>query len=129
MANKNEISGRALVCAPLMPEFDRERGSKRVYDLIEFLAEAGWQVTFACREIRDGSRYRRLLHQRGVATCVGFGDRFEQLVRVALFDLALLAFWQVAEELLPLIRRESPDTRILIDSIDVHFLRNARQTF
>src|SRR4029079_17119522 len=65
----------------------------------------------------------------GVATAVGFGEGLADTLRVARFDLALLAFWHVAEELIPVIRRESPDTRVLVDSIDLHFLRNARHTF
>src|SRR5687768_11619132 len=120
MAGNEMSAGRALVCAPLMPEFDRERGSKRVFDVIELLAEAGWRVSFAARDGRDGARYARLLQQRGVATHVGFGDRIADVVRDGRFDLAVLAFWQVAEELLPVIRRESPTTRVLVDSIDLH---------
>lgn len=120
---------RALVCAPTMPEFDRESGSRRVYNLIEFLVEAGWQVSFAARKVRDGARYVRLLQQRGIATYTGFGDRIGDVVRAGRFDLALLAFWHVAEELIPLIRHTSPATRVLVDSVDLHFLRRARQTF
>src|SRR4029453_18976663 len=59
----------------------------------------------------------------------GFGDRIGDVLRVGRFDLALFAFWHVAEELIPLIRRESPATRVLVDSVDLHFLRKARQTF
>lgn len=129
MTGSNTTVKRALVCAPLMPEFDRESGSRRIYNLIEFLVEAGWQVSFAAREVKHGARYARMLRQRGIATYVGFGDRFSDLLRADHIDLALLAFWHVAEELLPVIRRESPATRVLVDSIDLHFLRNARQTF
>src|SRR5262245_60806877 len=127
---RNDTSAkRALVCAPTMPEFDRESGSRRVYNLIEFLVEAGWQVSFAARQVRDGARYARLLQQRGIATFTGFGDRIGDVLRTGQFDLALLAFWHVAEELIPVIRRESPATRVLVDSVDLHFLRRARQTF
>ena len=45
------------------------------------------------------------------------------------FDLALIAFWELAAELLPLLRRHSPETTVVINSIDVHFLRNARRSF
>jgi glycosyltransferase involved in cell wall biosynthesis len=128
MATPSPPAGRALVCAPQMPEFDRESGSRRLYNLVEFLLDAGWHVSFGAREARDGARYARLLRQRGVPT-VGFGDRVGDVLRAERFDLALLAFWHVAEELLPVIRRESPATRVVVDSIDLHFLRNARQTF
>jgi glycosyltransferase involved in cell wall biosynthesis len=112
-----------------MPEFDRESGSRRAYHLIEVLLDAGWQVTYACRELRDGERYARLLRRQGIATYVGFGEQFRDLLNADQFDLAVVAFWHVAEEVLPIIRQESPTTRVLVDSIDLHFLRNSRQTF
>ena len=43
--------------------------------------------------------------------------------QAACFDLALLAFWDVAEGFLPAIRNFSPETKIVVDSIDLHFLR------
>ena len=64
----------------------------------------------------------------GVATHAGFGDA-ERLLRSNDFDLALIAFWELAAELLPLLREHSPATRVVINSIDVHFLRNARRSF
>jgi glycosyltransferase involved in cell wall biosynthesis len=120
---------RALVCAPLMPEYDRESGSRRIFDWIGLLREAGWEVSFAAREAPDGQRYARMLQQHGVATYVGFNQRLEQLLSAGRPDLAILAFWHVAETLLPQIRKASPATRILVDSIDLHFLRGARGTF
>ena len=122
-------SRHALICAPLMPEFDRESGSRRVFDLIEFLRQSAWSVSFVARHAPGAQRYIRLLQQRGVAVYVGFDSRLEQLIGSAHFDLAILAFWHVAEEVLPLLRRLSPGTPILVDSIDLHFLRNARATF
>jgi len=43
--------------------------------------------------------------------------------------VAVLAFWNLAEMYMPLIRRHSPKTRIIVDSIDLHFVRQARGTF
>src|SRR5262245_11348312 len=92
---------RALICAPLMPEFDRESGSRRIFDCIEFLRAAGWSVSFAARQAPDGQRYVRMLQQSGVATYVGFDTRLEELIASGRFDLAILAFWNIAEEQLP----------------------------
>lgn len=118
---------RALVCAPLMPEFDRESGSKRIYDTIGFLRDAGWAVSFIAESAVGGERHERLLRQQGVATYRGFGGRTEQLIQAAGFDLAIFAFWYLAESHLPTIRELSPGTRIVVDTIDLHFLRNARR--
>lgn len=119
----------ALVCAPCMPEFDRESGSRRIDDFITYLCDAGWAVSFVAEQAKDGERYIRLLRQRGVAVYIGFDSRVEQLLGAARLDVALLAFWNVAEKVLPMIRRIAPDTHILVDSVDLHFLRNARGTF
>ncbi len=61
---------RALVCAPKMPEFDREGGSRRVFHLIEFFQEAGWTVSFIAQNASDGERYARALQQKGVPVYV-----------------------------------------------------------
>src|SRR5208282_2776390 len=53
----------------------------------------------------------------------------ENLLAAVRFDLALIAFWPNAERYLPVIRERSPATRVVVDSIDLHFLRNARRIF
>jgi glycosyltransferase involved in cell wall biosynthesis len=120
---------KALVCAPLPPEFDRESGSKRVFDTIVFLQEAGWAVSFVAENGSGGERYEHLLNRRGVATYRGFGRRTEQLFEGGQFDLAIFAFWYLAERHMPVMRRLSPETRLVIDTIDLHFVRNARRLF
>lgn len=124
-----KIASRALVCAPLMPEFDKESGSKRVFDTIAFLQETGWHVSFVAENGAGGERYERLLNRRGVATYRGFGRRTEQLLIAGQFDLAIFAFWYLAERHISDVRRLSPETRVAIDTIDLHFVRNARRLF
>lgn len=120
-------AGRALVAAPFLPEFDRESGLLRVSHLIDMLQHRGWQVTFGCRyPPRDRERYARQLEQRGVET-------YAPLESVALargdtdFDVAILAYWHVAQWFLPRLRQHSPSTRVIVDSVDLHFLREARE--
>ena len=129
---------RALVCAPHLPEFDREGGSRRILHLIELLLETDWAVTFICRNPDGDEHYARMLRQRGVAVYVGWelrgvGDEYlitpERLITVGRFDLALLCFWETAEAFLQPLRALSPATRIVVDSVDLHFLRNARMIF
>ena len=122
-----------------MPEFDREGGSRRVFHLIEFLQEAGWAVSFIAQYARDGERYARVLQQRGVPVHVSVGGAWpggEQcsihpadLIAAGNFDLAIIAFWHMVEYYLPIIRSVSPKTRIVADSIDLHFLRESRTLF
>jgi O-antigen biosynthesis protein len=118
---------QALLCAPLLPEYDREGGSRRLFNFVEFLTEAGWEVTFATRHGRGGERYVEVLQQRGVETYTSLGNGLDRAIATGQFAVAILAFWYLAEECIPRIRRLSPQTRVLVDSIDLHFLRNARR--
>lgn len=129
---------RSLVCAPRLPEFDREGGSRRIFHFIEFLRQAGWAVSFIAQNGSDGDRYAQTLQQMGVATYASdnpwsAGEEClidpEELIAAGRFDIALLAFWNHAERLLPIIRTLSPGTRVMIDSIDLHFLRKSRSLF
>jgi GT2 family glycosyltransferase/glycosyltransferase involved in cell wall biosynthesis len=117
---------RALVCAPVLPEFDREGGSRRVFDHVDSLQAAGWAVVFVAENGDRTGRYGRVLEQLGVETHCGF-DKLHELLAGGRFDAALIAFWYLAEKVIPRVRRWSPQTRILVDTIDLHFLRTGRQ--
>jgi len=122
------MSGRrALVIAPRLPEFDRESGLLRISDLIEMLGRRGWEVTFGCLdEPVHPERYVGELEQRGVETYAPL-DSLDSIPGAADFELAILAYWHVAERFLPELRRASPSTRVIVDSVDLHFLREMRE--
>jgi GT2 family glycosyltransferase/glycosyltransferase involved in cell wall biosynthesis len=117
---------RALVSQKRFPEIDRDTGSQRVDMFIRWLLERDWSVTFLATEDDGEPRHAHRLRQLGIPTFVGC-DEAEGIVAAGRFDLALLAFWEPASKLLPTLRAVSPDTRVVIDSIDVHFLRDARR--
>jgi glycosyltransferase involved in cell wall biosynthesis len=127
MKTRPEAPRRALICAPLPPEYDRESGSRRVYHLIELLLEAGWEVAFVCENAPEDSRHIHGLRERGVLAHVGFDGAAADLVTAGSFDLAIFAFWYLADRYAHLVRRLSPTTRILVESVDLHWLRNARR--
>lgn len=123
------MSGRrVLIGAPSLPAYDREAGWQRVHDFVGILLEHGWSVVYVAKDRAPGDeRYARQLRQAGVA--VFHADEVDMATMVAAgrFDLALFAFWHIGELWLPLVRRLSPATRIVVDSIDLHFVRHARQ--
>lgn len=129
---------RALVVLPTMPELDRESGSRRAFHVIELLVQAGWATSVVIENATGGERYARALRQLGAAVYAGpassgagadYLERLSDLVGFERFDLALLAFWHVAERHLASLRAWSPGTRVLVDSVDLHFLREARRAF
>ena len=56
-----------LLCAPVIPEFDRESGSKRIFNLLEYLRDAGFTVSFVAENPHGDERYARALRERGIA--------------------------------------------------------------
>ncbi|MBW3665221.1 MAG: glycosyltransferase [Actinobacteria bacterium] len=121
---------RALVCVPTLPSADRESGSKRLHDMVDVLLAEGWDVTLVAKD--RGPDDRRILDamwRRGVAAYVEPRGELEQIVRDGAFDVAVLAFWFIGELWGSLIRECSPDTRVVIDTIDLHFLRESRRLF
>jgi glycosyltransferase involved in cell wall biosynthesis len=120
-------AGRALVIAPRLPEFDRESGLLRVSDLIDMLLDRDWEVTFGClRTPTDPERYMRGLEQRGVETHAPL-ESVESIRNPNELRLAIVAYWHVAERFLPGLRRASPQARVVVDSVDLHFLRDIRE--
>ena len=129
---------RAVVMSHTLPEFDLEGGSRRVFHLVRFLREAGWMVSFMAPWVPGGERYERVLRQMGVAAYPrglrklegdDAGTEADRLLATGQLDLAIIAFWHTAERWTPIVRRVSPSTKIVVDSVDLHFLRNARKAF
>jgi O-antigen biosynthesis protein len=122
-------SKQLLVCAPLLPEFDREGGSRRIFHLLEILREDGWGISYLSENPHGEERYVRTLQQMGIAVYRGFNPRSDKLFRFGRFDLAIFAFWYVAEGQIRRIRRLNRDTKIIVDVIDLHWLRHMREHF
>ena len=121
------FSQRVLVAAYYVPEPDRDTGSRRVSDIMALLHDAGWAVSFlAVNSFRD-RRYVESLQQKGVEVHDGAKTSLESLVTAAEYQLAVVAYWPVGERVVPGLRRASPATHVIVDSIDLHFVREARR--
>jgi glycosyltransferase involved in cell wall biosynthesis len=123
------VSRHALVTHIRMPAVDRDAGSQLVEHTIRFLLEAGWRVSFLSREEAGVAERRHAdrLRRMGVPAYTGHGWA-ERLLRSNSFDLALISYWEPAATLLPLVRRLSPGTRVVVNTVDLHFLRDARRS-
>jgi glycosyltransferase involved in cell wall biosynthesis len=119
----------ALVTHIRMPTVDRDAGSQFVDHTIRFLLDAGWRVTFFTDQEPEAveRRHAERLRRMGVAAYAGAGWA-ERLLRSASLDLALISYWGPASELIPLVRRLSPQTRVLLNVHDLNFVRDARRS-
>jgi glycosyltransferase involved in cell wall biosynthesis len=110
----------ALILAPSVPAYDRESGARRLDHLIGMLCALGWAVALRVETLDGGDSYLPRLREAGVDVhLVGTPPPSPP-------DLILIQFWGVAEAHLPGLRAAYPDARILIDSVDLHFVRELR---
>ena len=128
----------ALVASHSIPEGDRDSGGRRKLDLIDFLRDAGYAITFVAASPITNHGAADLLHRRGITVRDGMLTRktsaapepvLHEILAAHPVDLALLAQWPVAELYLPILRRVCPNARVLVDSVDLHCLRHARRLF
>ena len=128
----------ALVASHHIPEGDRDSGGRRKLDLIDFLRDAGYAITFVAASPITNHGAADLLHRRGITvrdgmltrkTAAGPEPVLHEILAARPVDLALLAQWPVAELYLPTLRRICPNARVLVDSVDLHCLRHARRLF
>jgi glycosyltransferase involved in cell wall biosynthesis len=131
---------RILVVNGALAVPDLDAGSLRLFRIVETLADEGHHVTFISQ---DGYRQERAtarltemgvdvfpfdfdaMRARGV-NIPGTAFDLPQLLANGRFDVALLSFYYVAERYLPMIRALSPLTRVVIDTVDVHHVRERR---
>jgi glycosyltransferase involved in cell wall biosynthesis len=118
---------RALVVSYHTPQPDCDSGSRRVFGFLELLQENDWDVAVLAAD-GPGAHYDvRTLRQRGIAVYDGCVTSIDDIFEEGTYDLALLAYWPNAERYLSRIRSLSPATRIIVDSVDLHFVRESRE--
>jgi len=123
------MTRHALIASYYVPQTGLDSSSRRLLHIIDFLRDDGWHVTVLAKNLAGSERGGYVLRQRGIPVYPYRKQAIEDLVAAQRFDMALLAFWHIAEPLVNTLRRLSPQTRIIVDSMDVHFVRHARKSF
>lgn len=112
------------------PRPDRDSGSLRSVNLMRLLRAEGHAVDFLPDDGVAAGHYAELLRGLGV-TVHDARDRapyprwFER--HLAGYDVLVLSRYHLAEFLLPLARRAAPDTRVVLDTVDLHHVRERRE--
>lgn len=129
-----------LVIHEELPAHDRQSGGLRLHRYVQAMVAEGHDVTFLARAAFGQERYADDLRAAGVEVHLtdprglraaghrvpGLGVDLRLLLKRKRFDLAFLSFYHTAEQYLPAIRAFSPATRIIIDTCDVHHVRERR---
>lgn len=140
---------RILIIDDLPPLPDRAAGSLRLYHTVRQMLALGYQVTYvhltalgldeAAVKHMDEYRaqgvefiwfeYERWWELRNTPHAKPFVERLIASLELPFrkFDLAYICFWHIAAHFIDLIRKVVPQLPIVVDSMDIHFLREARQ--
>lgn len=131
-----------LIIHNRLPAHDEDSGSRRLRWIVELLVRQGHRVTFLGHAGWNQARYATQLRDLGVEVHAFNGEWWrttgrspqvpspgldlESFLRRGRFDLAWISTYEMGEFYLQELRRLSPATRIALDTVDVHHVRELR---
>lgn len=128
---------RVLVLDPFPPMYDRASGSMRTLEIEKALRSLGHTVVHeATGAAPERSRYARHLSRWGIrlhgedpaapGPALNGSTLHRPLHPQDGYDCVVVGPWQAAEHLLPRIRQHFPSAAVIVDSCDLHFVREER---
>jgi glycosyltransferase involved in cell wall biosynthesis len=121
---------RILVIDVAVPRPDRDSGSLRATNLMRAMRDAGHAVDFLPDDGRDAGVYADALraHGIGVRTEPRHGGYPRWLsLQAPRYDAIVVCRYHLAESLFPLARKLAPDALLVLDTVDLHHVREARE--
>jgi GT2 family glycosyltransferase len=119
-----------LVIDHHLPMPDRDSGSLRMFQILRLLHQLGHRVTFIPDNLADIPPYTDELQKRGIQV---YYHPYIKSVREYLtvhgskFDVVLLSRCDFARKHIVDVRLHAPQSRIIFDTVDLHFLREERE--
>ncbi|QOY62341.1 glycosyltransferase [Lysobacter sp. H21R4] len=128
-ASNHRCRHTVLVIDAFSPRPDRDSASLRLLNLMRMLREEGAHVVFVPADRGHAGDYTREMQQLGIEV---WYRPFLQPLPTWLrkhgprFDSVLVCRHYVMREVLPLLRRHAPQARVILDTVDLHYLREQR---
>ncbi len=122
--------GRILVIDAVTPTPDKDSGSIDTYNFLKIFKDLGYHVTFIPENLQYCLEYTHALRRIGVE-CVhlpwfaNIQKAVEHYAPGANFVFLYRAY--VAEPLVETVRKSAPKTKIIFNTVDLHFLRKKRE--
>jgi len=119
-----------LVIDHHLPMPDRDSGSLRMFQILKILHWLGHRVTFVPDNLADMPPYTSELQKRGIQVV---HHPYVKRVRDYLishgrmFDVAVLSRCDFARKHIADVRLHAPQSRIIFDTVDLHYLREQRE--
>ncbi len=119
-----------LVIDSYMPSYDKESGSRRLFELLKIFKDLNYHVIFAADNGFKDEPYTSILQDLQIEvlyTQQGYGKAISEQIedRLSLIDLAWICRPELNEKYAPLIRSRG-EIKVVYDTIDLHYLRLKR---
>jgi GT2 family glycosyltransferase/SAM-dependent methyltransferase len=126
-SNRNR-GPHVLIVDHRMPTWDRDSGSLRMRGMLETLTELGCRLTFFPDNLHPVHPYTTELQRMGVEVWYGTVDISAELsaIRSGL-ALVIMSRPEPSSRWIDLIRKHAPSVPIVYDTVDLHWLREARR--
>jgi O-antigen biosynthesis protein len=119
-----------LIIDTLVPAYDKESGSYRLFNIIKILQHLGYHVIFLPDYGHEQEPYTSELESMGIEVLYftheqsDWQERLEH--RLGVIDLAWVCRPELCAKYFPILQKR-PAIKALYDTIDLHFLRLKRQ--
>lgn len=121
---------RLLIIDAVVPTPDQDAGSLTLWYFLKIFRQLGYQITFMPTNLADSPRYTAEMQKLGVE-CLHrpyVNDVNEYLeYEGSCFDLVMLYRVSEGGRFYEVVRRFAPQSKIIFDTVDLHFLREHRQ--
>jgi O-antigen biosynthesis protein len=131
VAARNHFGNQTiLVIDSYMPSYDRESGSRRLFELLKIFKDLNYHVIFAADNGFKSEPYASVLQNLQIEvlyTQAGYGTGIKEQIesRLNLIDLAWICRPELNQKYAALIRQK-PEIKLIYDTIDLHYLRLKR---
>lgn len=109
---------------------DRDAGSNYVFNFFKIVNQLGWKITFIPDNLNYDNKYTPIMQKLGVE-CIycPYCTSIEQYIKkyASDFDVIVLSRVSISIKFVDLIRFHAPKSKLIFNTIDLHFLREARQ--
>lgn len=129
MEKDRGIAGRVLFIDYAVPRPDRDAGSYAAIQEIRLVQSLGYKVSFMPRNMAHLGKYTEDLEKMGVEMIYApFHLTMEAFLEAhaKTFDAVYITRFYVAREVIATLRKRAPQTKILFNNADLHFLRELR---
>ncbi|WP_071592239.1 glycosyltransferase [Pseudanabaena sp. PCC 6802] len=119
-----------LVIDSYVPQYDKESGSKRLFQLIEIFKRLNFHIIFAPDNCFPEQPYTSDLQELGVEVlyiCESYCTPLEKQIesRLELLNFAWICRPELNKKYTPLLR-QNPSIKIIYDTVDLHYVRLRR---